>query len=154
MIGKSTVEVLREVTGDNSIETVAEGLEAALGGGGSGGGGALVVKASGVYTQNLQPTTGSGEDITLDKTFSEIEEVILSGGDVVIDVPATNVPDTSIYDKFHLTRVTAPEDGSSVSSAVFTFVYIDIYQSKASFYKYDIVVTSSGSKIKKAEDVS
>jgi hypothetical protein len=35
MMGKSCVDVLRDVTGDKSIEPVAEGLEKALGGGGA-----------------------------------------------------------------------------------------------------------------------
>jgi hypothetical protein len=56
MMGKSCVDVLRDVTGDKSIETVADGLEKALGG---GGGGVLIVNMN-------------GETYTLDKTWQEI----------------------------------------------------------------------------------
>lgn len=100
MMGKSCVDVLRDVTGDNSIETVADGLEKALGGGGAlpevtaddngkvltvvegewdkansgGGGGDFVVT-------HLEP----GEDYTYagDMTYGEITAALADGKIVV-----------------------------------------------------------------------
>ena len=71
MMGKSCVDVLRDVTGDNGIETVAEGLEKALnGGGGGGGGGDFVV----THIEN-----GAGNTLVGDMTYSEMQAEISDG---------------------------------------------------------------------------